>query len=593
MTSHPLRSLGLVSVLGFAAGIGCAAGGAAPEASAVPPVDAAGDSGAPAEASSDAGIVDAPTSDTGHAADAGPTGDTGHAADAGPTGDAGPAGDTGPTGDGGAPGDSGAPPADAPPPVASKCVPGTGTDYEVGPGLALKNLADVPWTKLGPGDSVRIHARPTAYKEKIVIMQSGSDSAPLVVCGIPDAAGNLPIIDGNGATSPATMKYPGYRPLESYGVVLITNDYAAQTKYVELRGLDIRGARGASFTDSTGATVAYQDASCIAMYRSAHVTFRGNSLSGCEEGLFFKSTLNPNDITSDILIEGNHFHDLGKVGGYLVHDAYSEGLRVTYQFNYFDDLIAGALGGCLKDRSAGTVIRYNFIRGCQRSIDLVETQDGAGPGGIDREPSYQTSYVYGNVIVYDDKSQGRTVVHYGGDQGSYGTYRKGTVYFYNNTVAILVPGRDAYDVAELFRIDSHTPQGTAEVWNNVVFQGTKDGTPTVGPLALLGVDWLGGGVWGNLHLGKNVISSGFIGPNPHDPFSGTITGMDQVKSVTDPGFVDVATEDFHLATGSPAIALGGVAPAGFDPAYAPVDEWVAPVGRKSRSDALTAGAFEP
>jgi hypothetical protein len=372
--------------------------------------------------------------------------------------------------------------------LQNDCVPGSGKDYEVGPGLKYQNIGDVPWKTLGPGDTVRIHARPDPYKEKIMIMQSGSADAPLKICGIPDELNRLPKIQADGATSPASMDYPDYTGFEPLGLIIGANNYGVQNKYLEISYLDISGAReSVTFQDSKGNTQKY-GGSCVAFYRTAHVVLRGNVIHDCDEGLFYKSTTNDNDISSDYLIEGNYFHHNGAVGSYLVHNAYTEGVGVVYQFNRFEDLIPGAQGGCLKDRSAGTVIRYNWIRGCQRNIDLVETQDGAGI--IDKDPSYAKSYVYGNALIYDQNTQGSTFIHYGGDQGVYDTYRQGTIYIYNNTVVSLVGD------AELVRVDSEATQGTAEVWGNILYAGGK----TPGSMYLLGVNYLDSGVWGNLHL---------------------------------------------------------------------------------------------
>lgn len=58
-------------------------------------------------------------------------------------------------------------------------------------------------------------------------------------------------------------------------------------------------------------------------------------------------------------------------------------------------LCAGCLGNNLKDRSAGTVIRYNYIENANRQIDLVESSYVS----IISDPSYRTTLVYGNVLA--------------------------------------------------------------------------------------------------------------------------------------------------------------------------------------------------
>ena len=70
--------------------------------------------------------------------------------------------------------------------------PAAATNYDVGPGLALEAIADVPWESLGPGDLVRIHYRPEPYREKWVIGRSGTAQAPIVVRGVLGPNGERP-----------------------------------------------------------------------------------------------------------------------------------------------------------------------------------------------------------------------------------------------------------------------------------------------------------------------------------------------------------------------------------------------------------------
>jgi len=78
---------------------------------------------------------------------------------------------------------------------------GTGDDYPVGPGQKYPSISDVPWDKLGPGDTVRIHYRETPYREKIVIRTDGTEQNPIRVCGVAGPNGERPILDGDGAVN--------------------------------------------------------------------------------------------------------------------------------------------------------------------------------------------------------------------------------------------------------------------------------------------------------------------------------------------------------------------------------------------------------
>ena len=74
--------------------------------------------------------------------------------------------------------------------------------YEVGPNQSLQTIAQVPWATLQPGDTVLIYWRAAPYKEKWVICRQGTADAPITVRGVPNANGDLPVIDGNGAATP-------------------------------------------------------------------------------------------------------------------------------------------------------------------------------------------------------------------------------------------------------------------------------------------------------------------------------------------------------------------------------------------------------
>ena len=123
----------------------------------------------------------------------------------------------------------------------------------------------------------------------------------------------------------------------------------------------------------------------------------------------------------NIVIEGNGIYDNGNVNSLYEHNTYTEALGITYQFNRFGPLRTGALGNNLKDRSAGLVVRYNWIEGGARALDLVEA-DGSFDMVKDL-PEYRSTWVYGNVINLRGEDSASTV-HYGGDSGVFDTYRK-------------------------------------------------------------------------------------------------------------------------------------------------------------------------
>jgi len=91
------------------------------------------------------------------------------------------------------------------------------TVYEVGPGQPYASIGAVPLASLQPGDTVRIHYRSTPYQEKWVICRQGTAAQPITFAGVPGPNGELPIIEGNGATTAPGLNYWS----ENRGVVKI------------------------------------------------------------------------------------------------------------------------------------------------------------------------------------------------------------------------------------------------------------------------------------------------------------------------------------------------------------------------------------
>ena len=78
--------------------------------------------------------------------------------------------------------------------------------YSVGPSHEFQTIAQALNLGLEAGDQVLIHAGPM-YNEKFVINNAGTRDFPIIIRGVPDSNGSLPIIDGNGAITPLTLDY--------------------------------------------------------------------------------------------------------------------------------------------------------------------------------------------------------------------------------------------------------------------------------------------------------------------------------------------------------------------------------------------------
>ena len=407
--------------------------------------------------------------------------------------------------------------------------------YTVGPGQTYATPSQVPWESLQPGDQVLIHWRSTPYKDKWVICRQGTEALPIVVRGVPGPAGELPIIEGSGATTRLALDYWGEtRAVIKIGGASIPAD--TMPAYITIENLDVRAARPPyTFVDDAGATQTYvNNAAAIWIEKGEHIVIRNTRMHDAGNGLFVSSA-EPN-ISRDILIEGNAIYDNGIVGSLFEHNAYTEALGITYQYNYFGPTKSGAGGNNLKDRSAGLIVRQNWIEGGNRQLDLVETDSLT----IQNSAAYRTTFVYGNVLVETDGSGNRQIAHYGGDNGTTSKYRKGTLHFYNNTMVSYRTDRTT-----LFRLS--TNEERADVRNNIFYVTAAGST-----LSLVDAT-------GVLNLTHNWFKPGRVAT--FGTLSGTINDDGTSIVGSSPGFRDEAGQDFRPAVPSAAANAGtGLAP---------------------------------
>lgn len=403
--------------------------------------------------------------------------------------------------------------------------------YEVKPNTSLDTIAEVPWATLQPGDTVLIYWKPTAYKEKWVICRQGTASAPITVRGVPNQNGELPVIDGSGATTPANLNFPGdARSVIKIGSANIPAD--TTPKYITIENLDIKSAHpNYSFTDEFGASGVYSSAaSSIYVEKGENITVRNCILRDSANGFFVASS--DALVSRNILVEGNYIYGNGIVGSAFQHNNYTAAIGITFQYNRFGALRAGANGNALKDRSAGTVVRYNWIESGNRQLDLVEGEDSAL---IRNAPQYRKTYVYGNVLIEPDGAGNNQITHYGGDGGNAATYRKGTLYFYNNTVVSTRAGNTT-----LFRLS--TNEETCDAINNIFYV-----TAAGANLAMLD------------NTGALFIQYNWLKPNWRASFSNPNANViDEGANVlgASPNFANEAAQDFRLLSTSAAINAG-------------------------------------
>jgi hypothetical protein len=400
---------------------------------------------------------------------------------------------------------------------------------DVGPGRDLIDPGAVPWENLAPSTLVRIHYRPSPYRAKWVINTVATAAEPLVVLGVPDPiTGARPVISGDQATTRLELSYWN----EERSVVKIGGSNLPAVDlvpaWIHLQGLEIRGGRpGYRFTDDAGHDGYYnRNAAAVHVERGEHVTIENCVLTDCGNGLFASYE------TSELTLRGNFIHLNGIEDSIYEHNTYTECRGILFEYNRYGPLRPGCGGNNLKDRSSGTVIRYNWIEGGNRQLDLVETDHAE----LRDDPRYRETFVYGNVLLETEDTGNSQIVHYGGDGGDAAWYRKGRLYFYHNTVYSTRAGNTT-----LLRLSSGDE--SADVRNGVIHV-TADGSR----LAI------------SDDAGAVTLSHCWLTQDWRDSHDGAPTGTVTAEACLageNPGFANAPALDFSPLASSPLRGLGG------------------------------------
>jgi hypothetical protein len=164
------------------------------------------------------------------------------------------------------------------------------------------------------------------------------------------------------------------------------------------------------------------------------LTVQNNNIYANSQGIFTNSRGNtPVDFSANTIVRNNYIYGNGTSGD-TEHNVYLQSYRALYEGNYIGSTKNGS---SIKDRSSGTVIRYNRIVAGARALDLVESEIANDAHGVVRNDSlYNTAWVYGNTIRNSTSEAGYStrLIHWGFDNDAAHS-RAGTLYFYNNTIS--------------------------------------------------------------------------------------------------------------------------------------------------------------
>lgn len=371
-----------------------------------------------------------------------------------------------------------------PPPVAvspERCqtapLRGQRRTIDVGPGREHEDLNSVPWLALEAGDVVNIHFREAPYATKFALRARGTAERPVIVNGVTDAKCRRPAISAANATTASDALAAGYfetpagEALEGLGAIVLARGAADpwgwRPAYVQIRNLAISGASSAqSFIAHDARPRRYaRGAAAIHASAVAHLTIENCEISRNDNGVFVNSRNESiAELSSHVTLRNNRIADNGVVGSWLEHNAYLQAVRTLVEGNYIGQLIPGAKGSSLKDRSTATVVRYNHVVAAARALDLVEPEGGVEIARSD--PLFPYAWVYGNLIVDDWDNPGvssAALIHWGGDNVPE-NFRNGTLYFYQNTV-LSRQGKNQFWHLTVF--DLPNAKQSVEAWSNV------------------------------------------------------------------------------------------------------------------------------
>jgi hypothetical protein len=390
---------------------------------------------------------------------------------------------------------------------------GSGVRYDVCPTCSNTELTTVPWNKLTPGSVVNIFFRPTPYRTKIALRVAGTAAAPIIINGVTNVAGDRPVISGDGAVTALSNINSGIyaddepEHGEALALILIkrshsTDPFGYKPKFLEIRNLELRSTYGRSYTAQNGKVKPYAPwVAGIWADVVEDLTLDNLIVTDHAFGIFINNRNADGMVDAEtsrrITVRNSQIFANGRVGSYLEHNLYLQGVGCRLENSRIGALRPGAAGSSYKDRCSGSVIVNNIIECAARCLDLVNDESSSNAkkrdSPTDTAPDYDVAIVTGNKIT---SSSSISCIHFGGDNlgegaGPFPTYRNGLLKFDGNECTIgNLPSSDDWRV---YVLDIQHTAGKAEASGNKIRFTVRPGSDSKA--------WLR--AYGTLDLGDN------------------------------------------------------------------------------------------
>lgn len=273
------------------------------------------------------------------------------------------------------------------------------TDLEIGVGKTYTTLLAAPTTSMGAGTIVRItnsgaNGSPTIFHEAMTVGGTGTAAAPIRVCGVPNASGELPVIAGDNSTeSAASSGLSGRGGIRLFNCNPTGTGYGLGScgpDYISITGIRFqKWNQGYTYyplgnmsnpTVWSGGNVP----ACIWSRSGQHLLIEGVDMDDCDWGVLANNNTQPtspfaNSSTGQTWADwqqfmGSHINNFSHAGNFSTHGLYLQGGHIIIEGNLIEnpqmDCSGIPLVGCnldegnfIKARGSASIIRYNLLRG--------------------------------------------------------------------------------------------------------------------------------------------------------------------------------------------------------------------------------------